>query len=63
MATTKQPGKRSSAAHTTHARAKRDIDAVERVSASLEEVQKVVATMRGDVQAGAHRVVDDVERW
>jgi hypothetical protein len=62
MATTKRTSTRSSAARTTPARAARNIDGVERVGASLEQAQKALSTMRGDVESGARSLVDDVER-
>lgn len=61
MATT--PQKRApGGARSTKARAKREIDGLERVGSSLEQAQEVLSTMRADVQSGARHLVDDVDR-
>ena len=61
MATTKQKSANGSA-RSTKARAKHEIDGLERVGASLEQAQEVLSTIRDDVQSGARDLVDDVDR-
>src|SRR6476619_7236022 len=56
MATSTKPAK------TTATRAKRDLEGLERVGASLDEVQTVLVSMRSNVSSGAHDRVDDVDR-
>jgi hypothetical protein len=49
-------------ATATKSPAKRDIDGLERVGASLDEVQRVLESMRANVSSGAHDLFDDLER-